>query len=201
MTSSSTLASLNGPSPLHHLAPPPCVNPCQHPPHHLQHLPAHLHHQHHLPHFSRATTLPCGVDPRLIACSSSSQTCHNHANQLPSTLAADAAVDSVVFHHSHPALCASHPHLHHPQVPSSSCCSYAAAAAAPAPAPVCHSQSCYGSDPSAAMMQHHMQHQLPLQDAAPLRVPSLQNGSSFPSPNGDGNVWSVAHQMRMTSGR
>lgn len=188
VTSGSSLASVTLPhglassSTLHHLS---HNNPCQH----SQHLPPYFHpqQQHPLSHLSRATTLPCGMDPRLISCSSpsSSHACHNHANHQ---LSATDANPLSVFQHSHPAMCASQQHLHRAQAPVTSCCSYIPQAA----------PACCASDSSAALMQRQMQMQEAPASIAAMR--SMTPGAHV-VPNPETNVWAAAQQMRMPSGR
>ena len=212
-----------------------CVPSCAHAhsqQHHHQHTLLHPHSHPHLPQFSRATTLPCGVDPRLLArppvSSSSPSTSPSPSACLPQNhavlsrssradlTAGDAAAASAASLAAapqlHPSVCLGHhQHLHHPQAPASTCCpSYnSTAAAVPvavSAAPICHSPACCADSAAVAIQQHQqmqqqLQHQMMLQEAARGGfVPGSYNvGSSVPST--DSNVWSVAQQMRMPSGR
>ena len=186
----------------------PCVPSCQHAP-----LPPQLHSHNHPPsHFTRSTTLPCGVDPRLLGgfppSSSPPSTCHTHAN-IPRSARADLTTSdavAAVVTHSHPSLCLGHQHLH--QAPQA-CCSYTPEqAAAVTAATLCHKPACCAE--SAAMQQHkqlqhhqlHLQQQAQMQEAAMVRAANFNGGSYAQAVAGaDGAGWSVAQQLRMPSGR
>ena len=171
-----------------HFPGPPGVPTCQHAP-----LPPHLHlpHQLHRPsHFARATTLPCGVDPRLhVGCppaSAAPPTCHNQADMTASDAGATLA---------HPSHCSSHQHLHqvHP-----TCCSFNP----PEPAHVGPSPPCCAE--TAAMQQHKQLHQhLHLQQAKMPEgsIAHVANFMAHGAPDADCHAWSVAQQLRMPSGR